>query len=452
VVDYPKHHVPSGTYFVGQSQPLVLQAFLGSCVGVAMYDQEAGTGGLIHLLLPEPTSSESTYHLEKYASTGLPLFLKALSDAGTRPDRLVAHVAGGALVGPLNEQDFSLDIGGRTAELVKRILHAAGTTIEKSETGGFFACSLNLDMVSGQCTIEPAGRGKINDDYKVHRPNAREIDTAMAGLQPIPQVALKVMRLIQEDDYRVSEVADEVRKDQVISARTLQLCNSALHGLKYRIDALDIALVLLGRDLFLKMVIAASVENFFQQVHRGYSLCQGGLFHHAVGTAIIAEKLAEYTQKAAPSLAYTAGLLHDIGKVVLDQYVAAAFPLFYRGLQQEDDSILDAEEKILGVNHAAVGRLLAEKWSFPESLREAIANHHYPESAEMNAHLVHIVYLADLIMSRFHAGLEMDRLDTRALASRLDRLGLTLSAFPDLVDRLPHAVFGATPELAMLLK
>ena len=452
MVDYSKYHVPSGTYFIGRSQPLVLQAFLGSCVGVAIFDPEAGAGGLAHLLLPEPTCPESTYHLEKYASTGLPLFLKALGDTGTQPGRVVAHVAGGALIGPLNEQDFALDIGGRTAELVKRILHAAGITIAKSETGGFFACSLNLDMASGNCTIEPAGGGKINDDCRVHRPSGREIDTAMESLQPIPQVALKVMRLIQEDDYRVNEVADEIRKDQVISARTLQLCNSAMHGLKYRIEALDIALVLLGRDLFLKMVIAASVENFFHQVHRGYSLCQGGLFHHAVGTAIIAEKLAEYTQKVAPSLAYTAGLLHDIGKVVLDQYVAAAFPLFYRGLQQEKESILDAEEKVLGVNHAEVGRLLAEKWSFPGSLCETIANHHYPEVTKIDPDLVHIVYLADLIMSRFHPGLEMDRLDTGTLAVRLDRLGLTLSAFPNLLDRLPHAVFGAAPELAMLLK
>ena len=85
----------------------------------------------------------------------------------------------------------------------------------------------------------------------------------------------------------------------------------------------------------------------------------GGIYHHAVGTAIITEKLARLTKRISPSLAYTAGLLHDIGKVVLDQYISSALPLFYRELQNEVD-FLELEKKHLGVNHTEVASQLAE--------------------------------------------------------------------------------------------
>ena len=75
-----KHHVASGSFYVSRNTPLILQAFLGTCVGVALYDEEAGVGGLVHLLLPEPVSETITYQPEKYASTGLPIFLRALYD------------------------------------------------------------------------------------------------------------------------------------------------------------------------------------------------------------------------------------------------------------------------------------------------------------------------------------------------------------------------------------
>ena len=81
----------------------------------------------------------------------------------------------------------------------------------------------------------------------------------------------------------------------------------------------DPALVFLGLRLLVKLVICVSVNQFFGHSGSGYSLCKGRLYHHAVGTALIAEKLADYTGSVEPGKAYTAGLLHDIGKVVLDQ-------------------------------------------------------------------------------------------------------------------------------------
>jgi putative nucleotidyltransferase with HDIG domain len=446
------YHVAAGSYYVSHSQPLILQSFLGTCVGVALFDAEAQVGGLIHLLLPEPVSRAGNTQPEKYASTGFPLFLKAICIEGASKSRLKAFVAGGALVDPLKDMDLHLDIGGRTVETVLQFLSEENIKVEKSETGGFFTCSMNLNMLNGQCRIEPAPMDLDATAAELQISSVAEIEQAMETIQPIPQVALKILRLIENEEYAITALADEIRKDQVISARTLKLCNSVAFAGRNRVDSLDQALVYLGLRRLVKLVISVSVNEFFSHSGLGYSLCKGGLYHHAVGTAIVAEKLAEYTASVEPDLAYTAGLLHDIGKVVLDQSIAAAYPLFYRKLFEEEHNFSEAEKEILGLDHTQVGSKLARKWSFPESLRDIIRHHHEPENATRHPELAHVVYLADLLMSRFHSGLELERLNTRSLASRMAAIGLSNDKLPVIVDLIPIGVFESSPEPAILQK
>jgi putative nucleotidyltransferase with HDIG domain len=444
-----RYHVASGSYRVEIQKPVVLEAYLGTCVGAALYDPVARVGGLIHLLLPEPISQEATSEPEKFASTGFPIFLKALYDAGASAENTKASIAGGALVGPIDNSDLKLDIGGRTAEKVMQFLKSENIKIDKLETGGFFTCHLILDMHSGECRIEPAGFDKLSVDADIKIPEPGEISQSIKDLQPIPQVALKILRMINDEFYEIHNFTDEIRKDQVISARTLQLCNSVMFAKPKKIASLEHALVMLGKSLLLKFVISASLNNFFNQAGSGYSLCKGGLYHHAVGTAVIAEKLALLTKKAEPSVAYTAGLLHDIGKVVLDQFIFSGFPLFYRELNEKGMNFAEVEKRVFGTDHAEVGLVLAQNWSFPDSLAETIRYHHKPENAQRHEELANIVYLADLLMSRFHTGLELERLSTEALASRLEAIGFSLATFPELIDHIPLRVLDSPPELAL---
>jgi putative nucleotidyltransferase with HDIG domain len=436
-----KHHVASGSFEVGKTQPLLLQAYLGTCVGVAVYDDIAGVGGLLHLLLPEPVGYHSLGQPEKYASTGIPLFLERLFDLGATRDNLKAVVAGGALVGPISPQDMSLDIGGRTAENAYVALHAQGIAVTRSETGGFFTCCIELDMQRWECDIRPVGFDAVGADVSGSPAPSTDIHQTIATIKPIPQVALKILRIIQDDNYDVGKVAEEVKKDQVISAKTIQLCNSAMFTKRHDVKSLDHALVYLGRELFLKLVISAAVQSYYNQHGSGYSLCKGGLYHHAIGTARIAEKIVAPTKIASPAVAYTAGLLHDIGKVVLDQYIADAYPLFYREFQKRPAELLEVETKILGMDHTEVGGVLAEKWTLPDHLFDAIRFHHHPEKSLDHKALTTIVYLADLLMSRFHSGLELERIGTAKLADRLAGINLATDQFQTLVDLIPKTVF-----------
>jgi putative nucleotidyltransferase with HDIG domain len=443
-------HISAGSFHVGSAQSIILEAYLGTCVGVALFDSDARVGGLAHFLLPEPVSVNADWQPEKYAASGMPVFLEALYKAGARSGSLRATLAGGALVGPVDDLDLNLDIGGRTAEAAERILRAEGIHIDRIETGGFFSCCIQMNLQDGACRIEPSGVAGMNAARPALLPAEGDIERAFDRLQPVPQAALKIMRLIDQEEYDTRLLASEVRHDQVLSARTLQLANSVMFATRHRIESIDHALMFLGVNLFMKFVVTAAVEAFYSQSESGYSLVRGGLYHHATGTGLVAERLARLTEAAKPGQAYTAGLLHDIGKVVLDQFVAGAAPLFYRRLIEEKTSdFTRAEQAVFGTTHTEVGHRLAQRWSFPDSLAAAIRWHHCPERSQTHTELSHIVFLANLIMSRFHSGLEIEAQDSGSLAARLQAVGLSLERLPAVVDSIPLAVFEPTPAAAL---
>lgn len=417
----------------------VLEAYLGSCVGVAIHDREAQVGGLAHFLLPEPTGMDCFWQPETYAATGLPLFLDALERAGASPARMEAVLAGGALVGVLSECDLELDIGGRTADVVEKVLRRKGVPIGTQETGGFFTCRLGLNLETLQCQITPFGPDLAGDSHEEFVPLSLErLRKSLQKVSPIPQIALKIIRMIRHQTYDMKQVAEETRRDQVISAKVIRLCNSPRFGIKT--DAIDRALVMVGEKRLMQFILTAALEDFFPERDVGYSICKGGLYKHALGTAMTAEGLANFTGLVSPDIAYTAGLLHDIGKVVLDQYISPVAPLFYRRTQMSGMSLIDVEKEAFGMSHDEAGGLLAEQWGLSESLADAIRHHHLPENSTVNQELTHHIYLADLLMSRFMAGQELERIDTKALRPRLERIGIRPEQLPVIVDRMPRQV------------
>jgi len=433
----PRLQVASGSYVVTEKIPQILEAHLGTCVGVTLCDRNTNVGGLLHLLLPKPTGMQKDWQPALYATTGLPLFIQALRDAGASKEELTAFIAGGALIGPLSEEDLVLNIGGCTTEIVEETLHREGIPVYKSETGGYFSCRLNLNAETWESHVEPAGISTMPSENAIcKRPSPEQIKDAVERVRPIPQVALKIIRMIHDDNFSMKDMAEEIRQDQIICARVIRLCNSAFFATKVKIDTLNRALTMIGEKNLMQLVVSASLEDFFPEIKQGYSLCKGGLYRHALGTAIISEKLAEFTGKASSGLAYTAGLLHDIGKVVLDQYMALAYPLFYRRTQIDGVSLIEVERDEFGLTHTQVGGKLAERWALPDNLGDTIRNHHQPEKATINPELTHLIYLADLLMSRFAVGHELERLNTNQLASRLQKIGLHPEQFPRIVESI----------------
>ena len=363
--------VSSGSFMISSQKPEMMLAYLGSCVGVTLFDREAQVGGLIHLLLPEPPSKDRDWSPEVSALTGMPIFIDALLRKGARKERLQACIAGGALMDPVSQADLRLDIGGRTAETAQYILKDEKIQVLQVEIGGYFSCCIKLDLMSWQTTIEPITiPPPKNTAQNFSRPTSRQLSEVIEGLLPIPQTALKIIRMIKDDSCSFREISREVLHDQVLSARLIRMCNSISINHAMKVDSVEKALLRVGEKSLILLALSSSVENFLSHQNQGYSLCKGGIFHHSVWTAGISSKLAELTGKAEPAVAYTAGLLHDIGKVILDQYIYDAYPLFYRQLQISGNDLAAVEKSLFGIDHTEAGYLLARRWSMPDFVSE----------------------------------------------------------------------------------
>ena len=430
-------YISSGDCYVACAEHKLLKVLLGSCVGVAIYDAKANIGGIIHLLLPEPASPGSSWSPGSYASTGLPLFINNLLTAGAKKENLLAIVAGGALFGPISRQDLALNLGGRCIEKVHKILQDLQIPIIQEESCGFSPSILTLDTTTWQYRITTRFGPPAEIKAPPHKPDPREIADAIRTTTPIPQSAMKIINLISEDDYDAEDIARTIETDQVLAAKILSLCNSALFGSKRRIDSLEEAVLILGEGHLLQMVATASVDSLLAKCEGGYAMLKGGLYKHAIGVAHAAKLIAHDSGQAPPGVAYTAGLLHDIGKVVLDRYFVSFLPLFYQNQDQTDDDLIHLERHFLGTDHQQAGRLLATDWGLPESITQVVSHHHYPEQADSHQSLVHLVYVADLLTHWYLAGLEFERINSDDLKSRLEFLKMSASQLPGLIERVP---------------
>ncbi len=433
-------YIGAGSYRVSRCCPEILEAVLATCVGVVIVDREAKVGGLYHILLPEQTWEDSALDPELCAASGLPLFLDALRTAGCGAAKMEATLAGGALFGDISRADLDLDLGGRTVETANRILKQAGVPVLKSETGGYFGTRLELNLDTLNCDIAPIFASPQPNAATPVQLNLKSLDRTISRVRPIPQVALKLIRSICSEEYDLRDIASSIRQDQVISAKVLRVCNSAYVGASDEIKSIENATMMLGGRMVGQIIITSAMDQFFAECERSYSMSKGGLYHHSISTAIVAEQIAKLTKKAAPDIAYTAGLLHDIGKVLLDQYVAPAMPLFYKSLVENGNQMLEAERSLLGITHLEAGARLAELWKFPPALQDAIACHAFPSYSRNEKTLTHMVYLADLLVSRFDAGRELDCIGTEEFAETLEALELTRNTLPALISQIPWKV------------
>jgi putative nucleotidyltransferase with HDIG domain len=186
----------------------------------------------------------------------------------------------------------------------------------------------------------------------------------VTNVTTVPQVVQRVGALLDSQHTSAGEVADEISKDQVLAAKVLKLVNSGFCGFRKPITTMTHAMVLLGFDVVRSLVLSASVFELFSE--RANAL--GGLWQHSLGTARAAGFLAERMKKEKPEEYAVAGLLHDIGKVLIAQQCPDEADRIRAIIHETGCLGLTAEKQVLGVTHADVGMWLLRKWSLPSRL------------------------------------------------------------------------------------
>ncbi|MDD3024793.1 MAG: HDOD domain-containing protein, partial [Syntrophomonadaceae bacterium] len=218
---------------------------------------------------------------------------------------------------------------------------------------------------------------------------------AVNDLPSLPHIVVKIMELTEDPDSTAQDISNVLSQDQAMTARVLRLANSAFYGFPRRISTINDAIVFLGFKTIRSIVMAVSVSGILSREVEGYALEQGELWRHSQCSAMAARLIARKAKFAIVDLAYTAALLHDIGKVILNSYMKEAYHEVVAKVGEENKSFIETENEVLGFNHAVVGARVAEKWNLPPELVEAIALHHHPEQAEINKRLTAIVHLGD---------------------------------------------------------
>ncbi len=245
-----------------------------------------------------------------------------------------------------------------------------------------------------------------------------EINNIIDSIEQLPVLAgttLRLINVLSDIDATIDEIVDVIRHDQNLTAQVLKLCNSAFFGFSRKITSLQQAVTYLGSKQLLQLVFNVHCKSTFNNSNEGYGLLAGMLWKHSNAVAIACEKISNYKNlEPATGLFFTAGLLHDIGKVILDNALKEHYQQVLDLAIDEKIRFDEAEKKVLGFSHEDVGQMVAHKWQLPEAIAISAKYHHDPEHYDGSdkdiIQVLDIVHISDSLVMMLGIGIGYDGL------------------------------------------
>lgn len=302
-------------------------------------------------------------------------------------------------------------------------------------------------LVQAHRQLGPPASGAASTEPSRPLPPAAPIDPArlqqcLRGLPALPQAALQALGALRDEGSSAEQCAEAIGHDPSLAARTLRLANSAFYGVPGRVATLRDAVQLLGRRPLASLLTLVTVGGAFHGAP-GFA----AFWRHAIGTALAARPIAQALGQDE-DLAFTVGLLHDVGRLALATHFPAESAAALLCTRELDLGQVELERRLLGTDHLAVGAQVATHWRFPAEVVQALADHHAPQpAAGWTASLADTVHLADAVAHALDLADDPHEVVPAIDAGAWDRLGLATRVLP--------AVFGPTEagvaELAQLL-
>jgi putative nucleotidyltransferase with HDIG domain len=278
------------------------------------------------------------------------------------------------------------------------------------------------------------------------RIDVSELRQRIVQLPSLPQAVLDVMRLLGDEEASTADIAGSIEHDQALTARTLRIANSAFYGVPGRIGTIRNAIGILGLRTVGTLLTTAAVSAQFAS-----SKCPefhfGMFWRHAIATALTARGLARQL-RMDEDLAFTAGLLHDIGRLALASQFPAETGQVLRYARDADLPTLDAERSVLGIDHLAVGVLIATHWHFPPAVVVAIEHHHAPGPGTAPT-IVDIVHVADAFAHGLDPSSSPDEMVPPVELAAWGRLGLSVTQCLPILESTSSGVTGLCEALAL---
>ncbi len=265
-----------------------------------------------------------------------------------------------------------------------------------------------------------------------------EIVKAIKDLDPMPQVVQKTREVMSKPSATFKEIGKVIETDQAMVAKVLKIANSAYYGLRGKVSSIHQALVVLGHDTLEQVINTAGASKLFGKTMKGYGLQPGVLWNHSLAVAFGAKIIAVKRKPILENDAFVAGLLHDVGKLILDEYILKNKPIFEK-LKKENNSLRKAEEKLFGFDHSEIASLLCKEWHLPETQTLAIKYHHDPSSSK-DVELAYFLYLADHMARKCGLGTESTEQIEAIEDNVLETLNFAEEDFPPMMDEITEYV------------
>ena len=217
-------------------------------------------------------------------------------------------------------------------------------------------------------------------------------------LPAIPQAVLEALKTIRRPDATFEEISTVLSLDQAITVDVLKLANSAHYGQAGRITSVHKASIVLGLKTLVELIVIVGTSEMLRKKLKGYNIPASYTWKHALATGFAAKILAERKGDENAHDAFTAGLIHDVGKIVLDPYVferKADFDDYFASRQR---MFYHGEKRLLGFDHAEIAFDLCRTWNIPQEIRDGVKYHHEP--SKVKRRMAYIVHAANIIAKR----------------------------------------------------
>ncbi len=252
----------------------------------------------------------------------------------------------------------------------------------------------------------------------------QELVKEIKNLKPMPAVINQILEIIEQPDSSMAQIANVIQYDAAVTASVLRTCNSAYFGLKTPAESIKDAASLLGIDHILEIALMNSSAKLLSARQEGYGLHEGAMWKYSVSSALIAKQIAKKLELKNISTIFTAALLKDIGKIVLDKFVMNSFEKISALVINENLSFREAEKKIIGIDHTELGGMIAKMWKFSPKMVKIIRHHHLSDISMIKDKEVVVVYLADCICMMIGIGVGSDGLAYRFNEQAMIELGM----------------------------
>lgn len=249
------------------------------------------------------------------------------------------------------------------------------------------------------------------------------IASLLKSFPSMPGAAVKLLVLMDDPDVSVSQIEAILGQDPGLTANILRLANSAYFGMPSKVGSIKQAVLLLGLKRLIQIVIASCVSAIMDKPVIGYDLPPGELWHHSIGVTVAAEGLLKELKLEASEEIFTAALLHDVGKLVVGEFIEKDIRQIEAALA-EGMSFEKAENIILGTNHADIGAKILTQWSLPPAIVNAVRWHHTPEEADNTDMMLDIIHVANVLCLMIGVGVGRDGLQYQPSEAVVERLGL----------------------------